>query len=403
MSSAPSSGAAAARAPRRFVAPPYPYDRLRVLATLAAEHAGGAVDLSIGTPGDPPPEVLVDALAASAASGRGYPASLGSLRYRTAAAQWVRRRFGVEVDPEAVAACVGTKELVATVPWLLRQARPERGAVLVPAVAYPTYAMGALLAGCRVVPVPADEAGRLQLEALAVEDVEDALLLWVNSPANPTGRLCDLDEAASWGRRHGVPVFSDECYAEFTWAAPPRTILAGGPDGVVAVHSLSKRSNAAGVRAGFFTGDPALVSELAELRRHLGMMVPGPVQEAASAAWEDDRHVAVQRERYWRRLKTLSAALADAGVDGPLPEGGFYLWAAPAGDWGPAPAWPLARALAAAVGVVASPGDLYGEEPATHVRLAVVAGDDRIDEVAARLRRVGPAGLAAFQGPAVVP
>jgi len=387
--------------PGRFVVPPYPYDRLAELAALASRHPGGAVDLSIGTPGDPPPTALTAALASSPAV-RGYPASLGSATYRQAAARWVRRRFGVEVDVDAVAACVGTKELVATVPWLLGLTRPERRVVLYPSVAYPTYAMGALLAGCRPVPVALDEGGRLALDSLDPAVVDQALVLWVNSPANPTGRLTDLDHVAQWGRRHQVPVFSDECYAEFTWDGPPRTILASGLQGVVAVHSISKRSNAAGVRAGFYAGDGALVRELAELRRHLGMMVPGPVQAAAAAAWDDDGHVEEQRARYRRRLQVLSSALVEAGVAADVPAGGFYLWAAAdrtpaAGVASGEPAgagWALARALAANAGVVSSPGDLYGEEPANHVRLAVVAGDDRIAAVADRLRRTGADALA---------
>jgi len=381
--------------PAVFVPPPYPYDRLAELGVLAAEHPGGAVDLSVGTPCDPPPAAVVAALSTSDAE-RGYPASLGSPITRLAAAQWVRRRFGVEVDPAATALCVGTKELVATVPWLLRLRRPERRTVLHPAVAYPTYAMGAQLAGCRPVGVPVDGAGRLRLDQVEPTDIAAALLLWTNSPANPTGALDDLAAAAAWGRLHGVPVFSDECYAEFTWSGPPATILQHGTEQVVAVHSLSKRSNMAGVRAGFYTGDHDLVSELSDLRRHLGMMVPGPVQAAAAVAWDDDAHVRLQRDRYRWRLGRLIDALGGAGIPVAFPGGGFYLWVPVPPLWSDSSqrgggGWRLARALARVAGVVTSPGDLYGEAEASHVRVAVVAPDEQIDDVARRIERSGAA------------
>jgi aspartate/methionine/tyrosine aminotransferase len=197
-----------------------------------------------------------------AASGteRGYPASAGAPGYRRAAAEWIRRRFGVSVDPESeLAACVGTKEFVASTAQYLRLRTPDRDTVLYPAISYPTYAMGAVLGGCRPVPVRELPEGGLDLSSVDDADVERSLLLWANTPSNPTGQLTDIDAVARWGRSRGIPVFSDECYAEFTWTRAPATVLAGGLDGVVAVHSLSKRSNAAGIRAGFFAGDPDLV------------------------------------------------------------------------------------------------------------------------------------------------
>jgi aspartate/methionine/tyrosine aminotransferase len=203
----------------------------------------------------------------------------------------------------------------------------------------------------------------------------------VNVPGNPTGALGDLGVAAAWGRERGVPVLSDECYAEFTWTGPPRTILEHGGDGVLAVHSLSKRSNLAGARAGFYAGDPELVRFLSEVRKHAGFMVPGPVQAAAVAAWNDDVHVEEQRERYRRRLDATATALAKAGVDAPFPDGAFYLWApAPDGD-----AWGLARRLAETGGALVSPGEFYGPAGAGFVRVAVVQPDDRIALVAERL------------------
>ncbi|MEO7442817.1 MAG: aminotransferase class I/II-fold pyridoxal phosphate-dependent enzyme, partial [Acidimicrobiales bacterium] len=278
-----------------FEPPVYPYDRLAGAKARAEAHDGGLVDLSIGTPCDPPDPSVVGALAASGAE-RGYPASVGSPAYREAAAGWMLRELAIDIAPGQVAACIGAKEFVGTLPSWLRLRTPDRDTVLYPAVSYPTYEMGAILGGCRAVPVPVDGKWRLDLAAVDPADVARALLLWVNAPGNPAGQLEDLEAMAAWGRRHGVPVFSDECYIEFTWDGPARTVLAAGTEGVVAVHSLSKRSNLAGLRAGFYAGDADLVRYLSEVRKHAGMLVAGPVQAAAVAAWSDQAHVSVQRE-----------------------------------------------------------------------------------------------------------
>jgi len=363
-----------------FVPPPYPYDRLDSLKPAAQAHEGGAVDLSIGTPCDAPPSFVVDALASSVAE-RGYPASIGSAAYREAASAWVERRLGVQVPPAQLAACIGSKELVAGMPHWLRLRDPSRDTVLYPAISYPSYAMGAELAGGRAVPVPVTADGRSDLTAIDPADAERALCLWINSPGNPTGHLDDLGAAAAWGRSHGVPVLSDECYVEFSWEGPGATILEHGLDGVLAVHSLSKRSNLAGVRAGFYAGDPDLVAYLSEVRKHAGFMVPGPVQAAAIAAWSDQGHVELQRARYQRRLERMAAILGAIGVDAPMPSGGFYLWAsAPEGD-----AWGLVRRLAEEGGALVSPGEFYGPDGEGFIRVAVVQPDDRLELIAQRL------------------
>ena len=365
-----------------FVPPVYPFDRLKPFEVMAAEHEGGMVDLSVGTPADPPPPAVVEALASSGAE-RGYPASIGSAALREAASGWLRRRVGVECPPSQLAACIGTKELVAGLPHWLRLRTPDRDTVLYPAVSYPTYEMGAVLAGCRAVPVPVDEHWRLDVSAIDDADAARALCLWSNSPGNPAGGIDDLDAVAAWGRERGVPVLSDECYVEFTWAGGRRSVLQSGLDGVLAVHSVSKRSNLAGLRVGFYAGDAVLVTYLSELRKHAGFMVPGPAQHAAVAALSDDAHVDAQAAVYQRRLARLAAILGDAyGVDVVLPEGGIYLWvAAPDGD-----AWAFAERLAKDAGALVSPGDFYGPLAAGHVRIAAVQPDDRIELVAARLR-----------------
>jgi succinyldiaminopimelate transaminase len=357
-----------------FVPPPYPYERLDEVRAIAAAHDGGAVDLSIGTPCDPPPDAVRAALAAGDTA-RGYPPSIGTPAFREAAADWLGRRLGAQVDPaREVAACVGTKEFVASVPQYLKLRDPARDTVLYPAISYPTYEMGATLAGMRAVPY-------VSLDGIAAADAERALAIWVNSPANPTGEVLDLVAAAAWGRERAVPVLSDECYAEFSWTGGPMTILRAGPAGVLALHSLSKRDNFAGARIGFYAGDADLVDYLREVRKHAGLMAPGPVQAAAVIALGDDAHVDVQRERYQQRLRRLIDVLGKAGYPARLPDGAFYLWVpAPGGD-----AWQAARDLARQAGIVVSPGEFYGPQGASHFRVAAVQPDDRIELAATRV------------------
>ncbi len=358
-----------------FVPPPYPYERLGEVIALADKHEGGAVDLSVGTPCDPPPPEVMAALSTVDAA-RGYPPSIGTKAFREAAASWIERRLGASVDPDTeIAACVGTKEFVASAPQYLRLRDPSRDTVLYPAISYPTYEMGAILAGCRPVAYSS-------LDEIHESDAERAMCIWSNSPSNPTGEIHDLAAVAEWGRSREIPVLSDECYAEFVWNGAPTTILRSGTQGVVAVHSLSKRDNFAGARIGFYAGDPALIHFLRETRKHAGLMPPGPVQAAAVVALGDDAHVDAQRARYLNRLHVLRQVLKAASYEAPMPEGTFYLWAhAPGGD-----AWAAARDLAVKAGIVVSPGEFYGTKSAGYFRVAAVQPDDRI---ALAARRVG--------------
>jgi succinyldiaminopimelate transaminase len=366
-----------------FVPPPYPHDRLRELRAVAEAAPGGLVDCSVGTPVDAMPEVAQRALSDAAAAATGYPPAIGAPAYREAAAAWIARRFDVAVSSDAVLACIGTKELAASLPRLLSLRDPSRDTVLYPGVAYPTYEMGARLAGLRAVPVPLDERWLLDLSRISEDDAARALVVWVNEPGNPTGAsggAGHLRAVVDWARECGAIVASDECYAEFTYdksgvPAVPATALAAGHDRVLAVHSLSKRSNMAGLRAGFVAGDAALVSYLGEVRKHAGLMTPAPVQAAATAALADDVHVDEQRARYAKRRAQAQEALLDWGL---VHDGGpstFYLWLRSAD--GRADGWSITRRLAEH-GLLVAPGDLYGPDGSAHVRLSLTQTDDRL-------------------------
>ena len=325
----------------------------------AARHDGGAIDCSIGTPVDPTPQVVIDAVQLDAP---GYPFTAGTPALREACAGWLARRHGVTVGPEAVLPVIGTKEFIAALPTLLDFGSDH--AVSVPEVAYPTYAVGAMIAGAQVV----------------IEDPE-ADLVWVNSPSNPTGAV--RTDLATFRDRPGI-VASDECYLEFGWEAQPRSILhpdvcGGSHDGLLSVHSLSKRSNMAGYRFGFVAGDQALITQLLEIRKHMGAMVPTPVQSAAIAAWNDDAHVDVQRERYAARRAHLKDALQAAGFRIDHSEAGLYLWATRDESCWQSVAWFAER------GIVVTPGEFYGSAGAQHVRIALTVTDAHLAQAIARL------------------
>jgi succinyldiaminopimelate transaminase len=373
-----------------FVPPPYPHDRLGELRAIGERVPGGIIDASVGTPVDPTPEAVLAAARSVLGEATGYPPTIGSPRLREAATGWLARRFGVAIESSAVVACIGTKEVVASLPRLLSLRYPGRDTVLYPALSYPTYAMGATLAGLRAVPVPVDEHWHLDLSGVDEADAARALVLWCNDPANPTGATSTAPELAAsvaWARERGIVVASDECYAELTFddsgtAIAPVTALAGSHDGVLAVHSLSKRSNMAGFRVGFVAGDPDLVQYLGEVRKHGGLMMPAPMQAAGAAALDDDTHVEAQRARYAKRRAAMLPALEAFGLGHDGGPSTFYLWlAARSGEQN---GWAIAARLAAA-GVLVAPGDLYGPAGEQHVRLALTLTDDQVEQAVERL------------------
>ena len=354
--------------------PAFPWDRLAPYADAARQHPDGIVDLSIGTPVDATPAVVQDALRA-ASDAPGYPLTIGTPALRTAVVDWVARRLGGTVTVDEVLPSIGSKELVALLPSLLGLSGRQ---VLLPALAYPTYDAGARLAGCE--PVATDDP--------TSHDPSTVGLIWVNSPGNPAGQVLSASELAhvvAWGREHGVLVASDECYVELGWEAEPVSVLhpsvcGSSTDGVLALHSLSKRSNLAGYRAGFAAGDAHAVSLLVEARKHIGLLTPAPVQAALVAALGDDAHVAEQKERYRARRQVLRAAVLAAGFRVEHSVGGLYLWITR-----DEPCWDTVSWLAAR-GVLAAPGEFYGVAGEHHVRLALTATDERIAAAADRLR-----------------
>jgi succinyldiaminopimelate transaminase len=351
--------------------PDFPWDSLAAAKATAEAHPGGLVDLSVGTPVDPVPSVIRSALAGPAADVPGYPTTFGRPELRAAISGALERRFGARVGPAAVLPTIGSKELVAWLPTLLGLGAGD--VVALPETAYPTYEVGALLAGASVVRLADGEAPPAGTK-----------LVWLNSPSNPTGRVlsaAELESAVDAARAVGAIVASDECYLSLSFGAPAASVLSVCADhtGLLAVHSFSKSSNLAGYRAAFVAGDPALVASLLEVRKHAGMIVPFPVQAAMQAAAADDAHVVSQVAVYEKRRLRLRAALEGAGYRIDHSEAGLYLWTT-AGR----PCRETVDSLAA-LGILVAPGEFYGPAGASHVRIAVTATDERIDEAVRRL------------------
>jgi succinyldiaminopimelate transaminase len=370
--------------------PDYPWEAMAPYLAKASEHPGGAVNLSIGTPVDPTPQLVQDALKA-AANAPGYPTVHGTAALREAIAGWFERRRGVPgLDPRNIMPTVGSKELVAWLPLLLGL---KPGDVVVrPKVAYPTYDIGATLAG--LTSVATDN----------LDELDDATrsrvrLVWVNSPGNPTGSVRGVESLKALveqARELGAVVASDECYAELGWGdwdvqrggQPVPSILdprvAGGShQGLLAVYSLSKQSNLAGYRAAFVAGDPDLMPNLVNSRKHAGMIVPYPVQEAMRVALGDDAHVEAQKDLYRGRRERLVPALLDFGLEIKESDAGLYLWSTAGED-----TWDTVARLADR-GIVVGPGVFYGDAGNGYVRVALTGSDERIDAAVARLAGSG--------------
>jgi succinyldiaminopimelate transaminase len=359
--------------------PDYPWDLMAPFRERAAAHPGGVVDLSIGSPVDPTPALVREALA-NATDAHAYPQTTGSGELRGAIIDWFARRRGVTGLTEAnVLPTVGSKELVALLPFLLGLG--EGDVVVHPRAAYPSYEMGAVLVGAT---------------AMASDDPAEwpaaTKLVWLNSPGNPDGRVLTIDELRAARERAlelDAIIVGDECYAELGWEGEwaespvpslldPRVVGDSRRNTLVA-YSLSKQSNMAGYRTAFLAGCRTVIGRITTVRKHAGLMLPQPLQAAMIAALRDDEHVAEQKERYRARRDRLKPALEAAGFRVDRSEAGLYLWASEGRD-----GWESIGRLAD-LGIVAGPGHFYGVHHPEHVRLSLTATDERISAAAERL------------------
>jgi len=348
--------------------PDFPWDALAPYGEKARAHPKGIIDLSQGTPVDPTPEFIQQALR-DASNSPSYPVTAGTPELRAAIKKWATERLGATGDFD-VLPIIGSKELVAWLPTYL-----ESQTVLIPEIAYPTYHVGAVLAAAQSVPVAIDAKSWPQAD-----------LAWLNSPSNPTGRVHSVEEVKAciqWSRTNKSVLISDECYLEFDQNAHSVSVLSqtdGDNTNILAVHSLSKRSSMAGYRAAFMVGDSALIARIREIRKHGGMMVPLPVQKAMTVALADDAHVAEQRARYNARKDAMRPALVDAGFTIEFSDSGLYLWCTRNEDAWTSVAWLAER------GILATPGSFYGEQGKNHIRIAMTATDAQIADAVQRLK-----------------
>ena len=354
--------------------PDFPWDLLEPAKAVASAHPGGIVDLSIGTPVDPVPDLIRDALAA-ASEAPGYPPTAGTSELRAAISRWIAAACSAS-GTFGVLPTIGSKELVAWLPTLLGIGPGD--VVVIPSVCYPSYEVGVQMAGARA----------FRTDSLTAVGPEPRVrMIWINSPSNPTGQVLPVDhlrKVVSWARERDVIVVSDECYLSLGWETTPVSVLAdevcgGDYTGLLAVHSLSKRSNLAGYRAGFVGGDPALVAELLAVRKHAGMIMPAPVQAAMVAALGDDSHVVAQRARYEGRRSALRSALVQAGFEISHSSAGLYLWSSRGEDCWKTVDWLAER------GILAAPGAFYGPAGSQQVRVALTAADERVAAAVERL------------------
>lgn len=348
--------------------PDFPWDALVPFGDKARAHPNGIIDLSQGTPVDPTPEFIQKAFR-DASNSPSYPFTAGTPELRDAIKNWATQRLGATGDFD-VLPVIGSKELVAWLPTII-----EATKVLIPEIAYPTYHVGALLAGAQSIPVSIDATSWPKAD-----------LAWLNSPSNPTGRVHSAEEIKTcidWSRQNNSILISDECYLEFDHTAHSLSVLSqtgGDNKNILAVHSLSKRSSMAGYRAAFMVGDSQLIARIREIRKHAGMMVPLPVQKAMTVALSDDAHVAQQRDRYNARKDAMRPALEANGFTVEYSDSGLYLWCTRNED-----AWKSVEWMAN-LGILVTPGSFYGQAGAQHIRVAMTATDAQIAQAVTRLK-----------------
>ena len=361
--------------------PDYPWKSLKPYSEKAAKHKDGAIDLSVGSPIDPTPDSVQQALK-KFSNAPGYPSTAGTLEFRESVVEWFARRRQVPgLHPDQVMPTIGSKELISWLPTFLGLGPGD--VVVQPKVAYTAYAVGAALSGATLVSEDNPENWP-----------ENTKLIWINSPGNPDGKVLGVAgfaKAVARARKLGALLASDECYAELGWSEPwdkevipsvldPR-VCGDSHEGILCVYSLSKQSNMAGYRAAFAVGAKDLIRDLVNLRMHTGMIMPLPTQQAVIAALADSTHVAAEKEIYSKRRATLLAAVTDFGFEVTDSEAGLYLWATMGQD-----CWSTVDQMAE-LGIVVVPGSFYGEHATKHVRFSLTATDNDITRAALRLQK----------------
>ncbi|KFJ05245.1 succinyldiaminopimelate transaminase [Bifidobacterium subtile] len=362
---------------------PYDWGRLDECKTIASQVEGGMIDLSVGSPVDPVPESVRQALAgaADAPNAHGYPATIGTPALRTAIADWFLNCRGIDLRPinAGLVPTVGSKEAVAMMASLLHLG--EGDLVVQPRISYPTYEIGTQLAGAGVLKV--DDVSDVE----SWKNTPGVRAIWVNSPCNPSGEVlsaAQLTSIVAAARQIGAVVLSDECYALMSWCADASpsalgvNVCAGSAEGILVLYSLSKQSNMAGYRTAFIAGDKGIIDEMSVYRKQIGQIISGPVQAAMVAALRDTTAVFEQRKRYQQRLAKLVKALGAYGYEVKMPAGALYIWvrALSGGCWQDIE--DLARR-----GILVSPGEFYGAPD--FLRISSTATDEAIDEAVARL------------------
>ena len=357
--------------------PEYPWQKLKPYQAIAEKHANGMVDLSVGSPVDPTPKIIQDAIRDST-NAPGYPSTGGSLEFRTAVAEWFGRRRGVELTADQVMPTIGSKEFISFLPLMLGLGKGD--VVVQPSVAYTAYVVGAALCGAEI--ISEDDPAKWP---------ENTKLIWINSPGNPDGRVLDVAEmqaAVARARELGAVLASDECYAELGWCQWAETripsvldprVCEGSYENLLAIYSLSKQSNLAGYRAAFAAGPEALIKGLVNIRMHSGLIMPAPVQKAVIAALGDEEHVSVEREIYRNRREVLLEAVKAYGFEIAESQAGLYLWATLGED-----CWVTVKRMAD-LGILVVPGEFYEAGGSKYVRFSITATDEKISEGAARL------------------
>jgi len=357
--------------------PEYPWQKLKPFQAIAEKHVGGMVDLSVGSPVDPTPKIIQDAIRDST-NAPGYPSTAGSLEFRNAVAEWFGRRRGVTLTSDQVMPTIGSKEFISFLPLMLGLGKGD--VVVQPSVAYTAYVVGAALSGAEI--ISEDDPAKWP---------KNTKLIWINSPGNPDGRVLDVDEMKACvvrARELGALLASDECYAELGWGKwadtripsvlDPR-VCDGSYENLLAIYSLSKQSNLAGYRAAFAAGTEELIKGLVNIRMHSGLIMPAPVQKAVIAALGDEEHVIAERVIYQRRREVLLEAVKAYGFEIADSEAGLYLWATLGED-----CWVTVKRMAD-LGILVVPGEFYEAGGSQYVRFSITATDEKISEGAARL------------------